>query len=611
MFSIDTAAGGAVGYDLALQLGIAVCLWIVIDLVGARGPRSSRAPVALLAVGALLWILGERMTYLGTSDAHVLLGRRILFLGSSLVPAAWLWTGAVASGLTLPALRFRRHRPGEPTERPRPAIPWLLLLIAVPLLVLYSALWWDPGGRFVHPTQRPPVHGPWFWPYTAIAWAATLAGTALMLRAAWRRRRRAGASAARDWRVAAIAASALLPLATNVLHLLVWRLPFDPTPAALGVAGILVRYAVVESGIAGFVPIGRRDLLDQLSKGVLIADATDRVVYANGAARELVAPEEPVGASLDAVVARAESSPTRCIEVTRVPVHGRAGRAGSAALLADRTENARLEQRLAEAQRLESVAILASGVAHEINNPLAVIVGNLALVEDFAKACNEAAARDELPPSLRADAAELVGALADASHGAGRIQRIVQSLTALVRPASPDAVSRRLDLGRIVRRAHALVAGAASAGAISLRLTPTAPVLGREAELVQICVHLLLNALQASDAPPEIEVELGMHDGRVCLEVRDRGQGLGEEALAHLFDPFFTTRRPRGGPGLGLSLSLTHARRHGGWIEAENRLGGGAVLRLWLPVAEDAAQPPLVSSSASAPGGVASSSSSR
>jgi len=609
--SPDTAAGGVVGYDLALQLGIAVCLWIVIDLVGARGPRAARAPVGFLAGGALLWILGERLTYLGTTDAHVLLGRRILFLGSSLVPVAWLWTGAVASGVTLRPLRLGRRDSGAAPESPRGDVPWLLVALVVPLLVLYSALWWDPGGRFVHPTQRPPVHGPWFWPYTALAWVTVLAGTALMLRAAWRRRRRPGASAARDWRVFAIAASALLPLGVNALHLLVWRLPFDPTPAALGVAGILVRYAVIESGIAGFVPIGRRDLLDQISKGVLVADATDRVIYANPSARVLVAPDEPVGAALDDMVARAEADPARCIEVTRVPVHGRAGRAGSAALLVDRTEHARLERRLAEAHQLESVAILASGVAHEINNPLAVVVGNLTLAEDFAKDCNEAAERGELPPSLRGEAGELEASLADASYGAARIQRIVQRLTALVRPASSDEPPQPLDFAHVVRRAHALVGGAAHADTIVLRLAPVAPVIGREAELVQICVHLLLNALQASEDAPEIEVELGMRGRRVCLEVRDRGEGLSDEALTHLFDPFFTTRRPLGGPGLGLSLGLALARRHGGWIEAENRLGGGALLRLWLPAAPDDAQPPLDSSSASAPGGVGSSSASR
>lgn len=564
-------------YDVALQLGIAVCLWILIDLVGARGPRRARLPVALLAIGALLWILGERLTYLGTRDAEVLIGRRILFLGSSLVPAAWLWTGAEASGLVLSPLRRRA------TAETGGGLPWLVVLVATPLLVLYSALWWDPAARFVHPTQRPPVHGPWFWPYTAIAWTTTLAGTGLMLRAAWRRRRERGSDRHWDWRVTAIGASALLPFATNVLHLTLLRLPFDPTPAALGVAGVLVRYAVVESGLAGFVPLGRRDLLEQLATGVLVADATDRVVYANAAARAMVAPDGPLGVPLDVLVARAEAGTARCIEVTRVPVQGRAGRAGSAALLTDRTESARLEQRLAEAQRLESVAILASGVAHEINNPLAVIVGNLALIEDFTKSCNEAAAQGELPAALRADAAELTGAVADVGHGAARIQRIVQSLAALVRPAAEDEALRQLDLARVVRRAHALVAGATPSDAITLRLTPVPLVRGREAELVQICVHLLLNALQASEEPPEIEVELGSREGGVCLEVRDRGQGLSEEALAHLFDPFFTTRRPRGGPGLGLSLSLALARRHGGWIEAENRLGGGALLRLWLP----------------------------
>ncbi|HVP30015.1 MAG TPA: ATP-binding protein [Myxococcota bacterium] len=550
-------------YDLALQLSIAVCLWVVIDLVGARGPRAARAPFALLAGGALLWILGERMTFLGTSDAEILLGRRVLFLGASLVPAAWLWTGAAAAR--------------APSSGRR---PWLFALAAVPLLAIYSALWWSSDARFVHPTQRPPVHGPWFLPFAALAWIATLAGTALMLRAGWLRRRRA------DWRVLAISAAALLPLGANVLHVFFLKLPFDPTPVALGISGVLVRYAVIESGIGGFVPVGGKRLLDQLPTGLLVSDATGHVVYANSAARALVGPDDPVGTSIGAIVESAERDASRRIEAARVPILGRAGSAGSATLLTDRTDRRRLEQRLVEAQRLEAVAILAAGVAHEINNPLAVIIGNLALLEDFAKDAAAAAERGALTEALRREIGDVSSAVTDASHGATRIQRIVQSLTSLVRTRERGE-PRLVDVGLAVRRAAALASAALPPESLRTALAPTARVAGHEEDLVQIVFHLLMNAVQASEGAPDVELEVGPRDGGIVIEVRDRGPGFHDEALAHLFDPFYTTRRPTGGPGLGLSLCLSLARRHGGWIEAENRLGGGAALRVWLPAANE------------------------
>jgi two-component system sensor histidine kinase HupT/HoxJ len=102
---------------------------------------------------------------------------------------------------------------------------------------------------------------------------------------------------------------------------------------------------------------------------------------------------------------------------------------------------------------------------------------------------------------------------------------------------------------------------------------------------VQIATNLLVNAIQASDNAPEIELGVRCDRGQVALTVCDRGPGIPDDLMPHIFDPFFTTKGLGEGTGLGLSLSFDLARRHGGTLEAANRTGGGAVFTLWLPPA--------------------------
>ena len=132
-------------YELGLQATLAVCLWIGVDLIGARGPLSRRLPILFLAASCATWALGELFIQHATGPEEVLRGRRILHLGVSAAPIAWLWTGAA-----LARARWLRAR------------PWLLVLAAVPLIACYSFLFWDRTGLFLDWTAVPPLHGPVF-----------------------------------------------------------------------------------------------------------------------------------------------------------------------------------------------------------------------------------------------------------------------------------------------------------------------------------------------------------------------------------------------------------------------------------------------------------------
>ncbi len=549
-------------YNLALQATIATCLWILLDLPAARGPRTGKWPMALLTTSCIAWVLGEWMIHLAATPDEVLLSRRVLFLGAGVLPMAWLWTASAAARVGW----LRRA-------------PWLLLLPALPLLAGPACLYGRPNDLFTSWSARPPVHGPLFYVFATTAWICIAVGTVHFLLAAWRLGKQD------SLRFAAIFLGGTLPLAANVVHVLLGPFSEDPTPPLLGVGAVLIRFAVIDSGLASFVPLGQRRLLDQLRSGVLVADLAGRVVDVNRAARELLPGQRLLGRRLDELLAGLRPDGERVLEVETVPLRGNLGEVGRAALVSDRTEAARLERQLVQAQKLEAIGLLTAGLAHQINNPLGVAFGNLWLADDLAKRLREPAVLGSLPRELRAPARELREIVGDALTGVERIRRLVRNVMQFSRPPAPQRGPRLLELSTVARKALALAAAGLPDRSIRLVCHPAPPVRASEEELIQVVSNLVTNAREASGPEPEIEIEVGEAQGGARLAVRDRGPGLAPDVLPHVFDPFFTTRPPGQAPGLGLSVSLSLVRRYGGTLEATNRPGGGAVFTLWLPAA--------------------------
>ncbi|HET9553954.1 MAG TPA: ATP-binding protein [Anaeromyxobacteraceae bacterium] len=241
-------------------------------------------------------------------------------------------------------------------------------------------------------------------------------------------------------------------------------------------------------------------------------------------------------------------------------------------------ERAALEKRLAQADRLGSLGTLAAGVAHEINNPLTYVRANLELL-------GEVLAGLALPPEV---AAEVGDALADARTGADRIRHVVQGLQAFVTPR--DAGGGPVALPDVVDRAAALVMNELRHRARFEREDAASPpVRGEAGRLVQLVVNLLMNAIQAIPAGQgdahAIRVTTRAEAGLAVLEVRDTGRGMPPEVLPRVFDPFFTTRDPGAGSGLGLPVCHAIASAHGGDIELESEPGRGTLVRVKLPAA--------------------------
>lgn len=232
-----------------------------------------------------------------------------------------------------------------------------------------------------------------------------------------------------------------------------------------------------------------------------------------------------------------------------------------------------LERQLMHSERLASVGRLAAGMAHEINNPLEGMSNYLALLEDDLRHGRT----DEAPVLVER-----------VREGLGRAAGIVRQVLAFSAPGrAPKAV---FDLVPLLDDTVAFVRGNRAFRGIAVRLTAPAgplPVFGNRITLGQLFLNLVLNACQCQGSGGgEVEVRAEEAKEGVVVTVADRGPGLRPEALAHLFEPFFSTR---GSTGLGLAVCHGIASDHGATIEARNRPDGGAEFEVRLPSAGAAA----------------------
>ncbi|MFI5309380.1 MAG: sensor histidine kinase, partial [Polyangiales bacterium] len=236
------------------------------------------------------------------------------------------------------------------------------------------------------------------------------------------------------------------------------------------------------------------------------------------------------------------------------------------------TELKNTQQQLIHGEKLASVGRLAAGVAHEIGNPLAAILGLTELLR----------AGDVAPEQ----AAEFLARI----HGeTERIHRIIRDLLDFSRRDPEDVAGQSADLAQAVADAVNLVRPQKESQQIEIApaLAPGLPrVQGPQHRLTQVLLNLLLNAVDALGGRGRIEISAERADGECLLCVSDDGPGLSDEVLARLFEPFTTTKPPGKGTGLGLAVCHALVEGMGGTIRAENRPEGGARFEVRLRIAQ-------------------------
>jgi polar amino acid transport system substrate-binding protein len=270
--------------------------------------------------------------------------------------------------------------------------------------------------------------------------------------------------------------------------------------------------------------------------------------------------------------------------------------------LARAVEELRVNQaQLVQADKMAALGILVSGVAHEINNPNGYILLNMPVLKDVYRDATELFEEryrergDFQVGGLRWSAMreELPGMLDEMLEGARRIKRIVEDLKDFARP---DARQREpTDMNAVVQAALRLIGNPLKRAThrLEVSLADGLPaVLGNAQRIEQVVVNLVLNACQALPDPERairISTRLDRERGQVVLAVEDEGVGIPSEHLPRLTDPFFTTKRERGGTGLGLSVTSGIVKEHGGTLEFRSAPGEGTTVLLALPAAPAAA----------------------
>jgi PAS domain S-box-containing protein len=323
-----------------------------------------------------------------------------------------------------------------------------------------------------------------------------------------------------------------------------------------------------------------------LAEVVRTVGATDRRTLEDLVARALRGDAAARSPGVHALLATT-GGVERAILDTAVPLRDASGAVSGALLVlrdtgserAAEEERARMQAQLVFSERMASMGTLSGGLAHEINNPLASVLANLALLEqELAKV---------LPDTEHTR--DLLDAVAEAHRGAERVAQIVRGLKVFSRGL--DERRQPLSVSRVADQVLHLLANELRHRARVVRDFHDAPqVEASEAHLGQVLVNLILNAAQSipegeADAN---EVTVSVRPGgadEVVLEVRDTGAGMAPEVLARVFDPFFTTRPVGSGAGLGLSICHGIVTSLGGRIEAESALGRGSAFRVTLPVA--------------------------
>jgi PAS domain S-box-containing protein len=253
------------------------------------------------------------------------------------------------------------------------------------------------------------------------------------------------------------------------------------------------------------------------------------------------------------------------------------GEQATVAMARDLSERNRLEAQLLLADRMASVGTLAAGVAHEINNPLGYVLGNLAALADGLEP-------DTLTPDLRQ-------ALGDAVHGAKRVREIVQDMQTFSRGdatkrSAPTDVLRVMDVS--IRMAFSAVRHRAR---LERDYGHVPPVQANESRLGQVFLNLIVNAAQAMPERAvdenEIRVRVTRDGAEVVIEVTDNGIGMTEDVRRRIFDPFFTTKPVGEGTGLGLAVSHGIVSSLGGSIDVESAPGVGSTFRVSLPASRE------------------------
>lgn len=261
------------------------------------------------------------------------------------------------------------------------------------------------------------------------------------------------------------------------------------------------------------------------------------------------------------------------VNVSTTPLVGKENEViGRLLIFNDITERVNLENQLVQSEKLSSIGLLAAGVAHEVNTPLAVIASQAQMLMRQGSA-DESQAR-------------ILDKIIKQSF---RASEIVNHLLKFSRVSGSEF--EELDLNKVIRETLSLVDPMLRASKISLNAqlsTSVPPVYGNHGKLQQVFMNLIMNARDAMPRGGELTLATECENSSVHVEISDSGVGIPPDHLTKIFDPFFTTKATSRGTGLGLAVTYGIIREHSGKIQVESAVGTGTTFKLEFPTARKA-----------------------
>lgn len=580
---------------VALAPVVAAVLLVVAVVSWRRRATPPAVTLLILVFTTFAWLSFNTLELLSSSPSTTLRWARITYIFVAATPVAWL---AFAAEYV------------DRGEWLRPAR--LVMFTLVPTITVLMTLTNPSHGLVWAEYQLLSVeglldlwiveYGPWFWVSAVYGYSCILLGAALILGHCVRR--------ARLYRLQSwwIVAGALCPLMVNFAY--VFRLipgwTKDYSPLAMAFAGLAFAVGIFRHRLLHLRPVGRSQLVESMRDGMIVIDEDQQVVDVNPAALAMLGKgqNEVIGEQVSDVLPVALSlsdilpSGTAATEDLSVKMNGRersyelrvtdigegnAGRIGSLIVLHDVTERIETTKQLRQQERLAAIGRLAGGIAHDFNNLLASILLHAQLAER------------KLHEEARGVDGDLDVIVQESRRAADLVAQILDFSRSEVRRSEP------LDLGILVEEVAGVLRRTIQEN-IRVVVDVSLPGCVVDADPTRIHQMLLNLATNARDAMPdggELRISLaraqsapgaGASSGGLSTEewvrltLSDTGTGISEEVEGHLFEPFYTTKAPGRGTGLGLAQVYGIVKQHGGSVDVESKLGQGTAFHVYLPL---------------------------
>lgn len=251
---------------------------------------------------------------------------------------------------------------------------------------------------------------------------------------------------------------------------------------------------------------------------------------------------------------------------------------------------------LVQSERIHQLGHLVAGVIHELNNPLTIVNANLHVLAEYTTQMQqllalyqaagvtnpeiEALAEEIDLPYLQGDLPRI---LVSCQEGANRARTLVDELRRFSIANSPEVGP--VDLKGILNSTVRLVESSYRQKVeFKLEIDKLPPVMGITGQLQQVLMNLLINACQAIKEKGDIHIRSRQEDGCAVIEVRDTGEGIPADVLPRIFEPYFSTKSPTDGTGLGLPISKRIVEKHGGRLDVASVPGQGTTFTIVLPI---------------------------